>query len=266
MSQITVAPKLAHNLAIAAFYAPPEVIRFLDPAIGADYDISVPEKLDFIGKVYRNSSRPDSLSSFLEQLALVRAVFSIPSSCEGAVAEFGCFKGYSTATLSLACRRTGRRLFVFDSFEGLPDPGNPLTHLHDGSVLTYQKGELAGSLDEVKANVTRYGAIEVCEFVKGFFENTLPLRPADEKYCLIFEDADLPSSVKTIIHHAWPRLQDGCTFFTHEARDLEVAKIFFDDDYWRQETGRDAPGMIGSGLGLSYSLIGSCMGVVVKRP
>jgi hypothetical protein len=100
--------------------------------------------------------------------------------------------------------------------------------------------------------------------VKGYFEDTLPGRPSDERYCLIFEDADLPSSVRTVIRYGWPRLQSGCCFFTHEARDLQVMRIFFDDAFWRSTVGCEAPGIMGSGLGLMFSSHGSHLGYVIK--
>ncbi len=37
-----------------------------------------------------------------------------------------------------------------------------------------EKGSYKGTLDEVKANVAQYGHIEVCRFVKGWFDDTLP--------------------------------------------------------------------------------------------
>src|SRR5690606_19018518 len=39
----------------------------------------------------------------------------------GVLVEAGCFKGGSTAKLSLLAELAGRELVVFDSFEGLPD-------------------------------------------------------------------------------------------------------------------------------------------------
>ena len=39
----------------------------------------------------------------------------------GKLLEFGCFKGLSTAMLSLACREAGLEMVVFDSFRGLPE-------------------------------------------------------------------------------------------------------------------------------------------------
>lgn len=93
---------------------------------------------------------------------------------------------------------------------------------------------------------------------------------------MIFEDADLVESVRDILEHAWPKLQEGCIFFCHEARDLEVAKLFFDDAYWLRLHGRKAPGLAGVGWGLPvgwgkwgsqeiWVRCGSSLAVTIKR-
>jgi hypothetical protein len=81
---------------------------------------------------------------------------------------------------------------------------------------------------------------------------------------MVFEDSDLPSSVRTVLKYAWPRLQQHCKFFTHEARDLEVVRIFFEEEWWQNEVGCAAPGLVGSGLGLPLSVSGSCLGYATK--
>jgi O-methyltransferase len=191
-----------------------------------------------------------------EHVALARAILDIPKSTQGAVGEFGCFKGLSTCTLSLACRMTNRKLIVFDSFRGLPKIGEDVHHF-DGSAVEYKEGQFCGTLDEVRENVTTYGAADVCEFVPGFFSDSLPHRPPHERFALIFEDADLPSSVKDVIRHTWGRLEPNCRFFTHEAQDSEVVRIFFDQQWWREELGEEPPGLVGSGIGLPLSWCGS---------
>jgi hypothetical protein len=109
----------------------------------------------------------------------------------------------------------------------------------------------------VRENVANYGAVDVCEFVPGFFSDSLPLRPQHERFALIFEDADLPSSVKDVIRHTWRKLEPDCQFFTHEARDREVVRIFFDQQWWREELEEEPPGLVGSGIGLPLSWCGS---------
>ena len=53
-------------------------------------------------------------------LAFMIEVLALPSSVEGVIVEAGSFKGGSTAKLSFAAALAGRKLVVFDSFQGLP--------------------------------------------------------------------------------------------------------------------------------------------------
>ncbi len=160
----------------------------------------------------------------------------------------------------------GRKLIVFDSFSGLPEPADgesTVFNLRQMSFVKYSKGDYYGGLDEIKKNVARYGKLDVCEFVQGYFQDTLPNR--DERYVLVFEDADLPSSVATALQYTWPRLHDGCKFFTQEAQDLEVATLFFDKEWWSRQLGSSPPGLVGAGIGLPLSMNGSGLGYAVKR-
>lgn len=181
-----------------------------------------------VAKINRNIHRIPAASTGLEHLFLVDAILRIPREMEGVVIEMGCYRGSSTATLSLACKIAGRRLIVCDSFEGLPQPAADESTTHspwNTSPGRYAKGEYAGRLEDVKEAVRKYGALEVCTFVKGYFQQTLPT--LDEKFVLAFEDADLVSSVKDTLRFVWPRLQPGGRFFCHEAHDMKVVSLFF---------------------------------------
>src|SRR5262245_29961458 len=103
----------------------------------------------------------------------------------GPVVECGCFKGGGTAKLSLLAKHTGRRLYVCDSFAGLPAPASEhellLTAHGDRPNYALAPGEFCGALEEVRDNVSRYGCPEVCEFVPGLFHESLlglDVRPA----------------------------------------------------------------------------------------
>ena len=86
-----------------------------------------------------------------------------------------------------------------------------------------------------------------------------------QKICTFFEDVDLPESVKTVIGFAWPRLQKDCIFFSHEARDLEIVSIFYNNRWWKNRLNTPAPGLIGSGIGLPLSMKGSYLAYALKR-
>ncbi|MDE2596929.1 MAG: hypothetical protein KGL44_08635, partial [Sphingomonadales bacterium] len=116
--------------------------------------------------------KPNSVSEILpiaHQLYVLKSYGIV-----GDFAEFGCFKGFSSAMLSFACSQLGVHMHIFDSFEGLPPA--------EGSG--YQPGEYAGSLEEVQANVTRFGSINAVEFHKGFFSDTFRTYRPPELMCL----------------------------------------------------------------------------------
>ena len=139
--------------------------------------------------------------------------------------------------------------------------------MHVGELHTYEKGGWAGTLDEVKANITRYGAIDRCAFHVGYFDSTLP---NFAKPCVfVFVDVDLRGSLETCVEHLWPLLADGRSFFTHEAPHLEIASLFFAKDWWVR-LDHDPPGLIGAGTGLGLvprpGGFGSALGYAVKSP
>ena len=53
---------------------------------------------------------------------MATALLRTPRSKAGCVVECGTYKGGSATNLSLICRITGRKLHIFDSFEGVSAP------------------------------------------------------------------------------------------------------------------------------------------------
>ena len=177
-------------------------------------------------------------------------------SVRGPIIEFGCYKGGTTAKLSLICKLTGRKLYAFDSFEGLPLPNKQdLKHDYMPMILTkkivqYSKGGFAGSLEEVKNNVKIYGNIEVCEFIKGYFEDTLPdfkIKPA-----CIFMDVDFIESAQTIIKHMWPKLLPGGLLFSHEGLVVDYIKAITNISWWEKNLNQKPPLLYGAGYGCCW--------------
>ena len=112
---------------------------------------------------------------------------------EGMILEFGVFKGLSISFL--AKNLPERRLYGFDSFEGLPEDFSS----------TRPKGHTSamGILPKVPSNVTLY---------KGWFEDTLPefLATHDSENCaLIHVDCVLHSSTKTVLSLLTPFIKPG---------------------------------------------------------
>ena len=159
-----------------------------------------------------------------EIVALMRAILRTPRSVEGAIVEAGCFKGGSTAKLSLGAQLTGRKLLVFDSFEGLPTVAPQETS-------RFSKGQYQGRLEEVQNNVRTYGAIDGCEFFQGWFEHTLP-RLA-EPVAIAFVDVDLRDSLKTCLTYIYPKLVPSGSIFSHDGHLPQCVELMRDKVFWQ---------------------------------
>jgi predicted O-methyltransferase YrrM len=243
---------------------------FLRGDLGKEYGLGLSDKLKLMRQIRRNTRRIISGSSWLEQLHLAAALLAIPKTMKGDVIECGSYKGSSSASLSLVCSRVGRRLIVCDSFEGLPEPeADDMVHasVHYKHYEKYKKGDYTGRLEEVQDNIRQYGALDCCQFVKGYFENTLHTLDPQQRFVLIFLDVDLHASLRTCLTQLWPRLQDGGYLYTHEAQQLDFAGMFFDKQWWADNLGCAPPGLVGCGCGLPTGIgEGSAIGYTVKRP
>ncbi|MDP9056128.1 MAG: TylF/MycF family methyltransferase [Pseudomonadota bacterium] len=154
-------------------------------------------------------------NSVRELFAIIHQLYVLKSwGLAGDFAEFGCFKGYSSAMLSFACAQLGLQMHVFDSFEGLP--------LAPGSG--YAAGQYAGSLDEVREHVTRFGAVECVRFHKGFFADTFRHWRPPPLMCL-WMDVDLEVSAHDLMVIA-DVLDPRASLFSHECS----ASIFHDEE------------------------------------
>ena len=117
--------------------------------------------------MFINKLRVPTGTSYKSHLAMALKVFEEAPDTEGCIVECGTWKGGSAVNLSLVCKMTGRKLIIYDSFEGLPEGR---TEDRQGF---YETGDYRGPLEEVQANLKRFGSIEVCEFRKGL----APLKP-----------------------------------------------------------------------------------------
>lgn len=236
----------------------PLVLRgFFRKEVGGAYWVGFQKKLWLCCKAVKAATRIQSGTSWRALILMAEKILSVPKSLPGYVAECGPWKGSSTATLSLVCRLAGRKLLVFDSFKGLPSPrGNDNAHhlLGTNAIATYEKGDFTGALEEVKANIKKYGAIEVCEFIEGYFSDTLP--GFNKKLVFVYTDVDLRESLKDCLDNLWPHLQDNCYWFTDEAQHEEMAKLFYE---------KGIP-LVGAGSGICFgSGLGGSIGYAIKN-
>jgi len=236
------------------------IIRdFVEGPCGEAHGIGAREKADLVERFRQCCAEIPSGTSPLVHVTLAREILSVPPDITGDVIECGVWKGASSASLSWVCHLVKRRLWVCDSFQGLPDDGmHRHAGLHTGVYGYYKEGMFAGTIAEVQENIKRWGRPDACSFVPGFFAESLSA--LKDPLVFAFLDVDLASSTRDCLRHIWPLLTEDAAIYTDDAADLEVVGVFFDEAWWRDTLGCRAPGYVGSGCGLplnpQYSSIG----------
>jgi O-methyltransferase len=96
-----------------------------------------------------------------------------------------------------------------DCGDGLPDTSPEESNMRrvSGAANPFRKGCCASGLVEVRNNIRKAGVPSVCEYVPGYFCDSLP--HVDVQPAMIFSDADLISSTREVIQYLWPRLRPG---------------------------------------------------------
>jgi O-methyltransferase len=129
----------------------------------------------------------------------------------GDMIETGVWRGGSCILMRGVLKAYGvtdRRIWVADSFEGLPRPTNDVDRQDIGGKL-HQFKELAVSLDQVKTNFSRYGLLDdQVEFLRGWFSQTLPYAPI-QKLAVARLDGDMYESTMDAITALYPKLSIG---------------------------------------------------------
>lgn len=170
-------------------------------------------------------------------LQFLLAIFELPADVKGCIVEAGAYKGGSTAKISLAAKYAGRELYVFDSFEGLPENDeahskSTLGHSIDG---WFRGGNFSGSINEVRDNVSTWGDGSVCKFVAGWFEDTMPA--FREPIALAYLDVDLASSTRTCLKYLYPLISPGGAIYSQDGDFPLVIEVFKDEKFWIEEVG-----------------------------
>ncbi len=238
--------------------------RFYNDSTGRAYGVDRKAKAELAVGFQTITQQIPRGTSWLYHVYLATEILNIPSSMSGAVIECGCWKGASTASLSLVCEKVGRKLIVCDSFEGLPDDESGVVHRypHVGVFGYYKSGMYTGRLEEVRDNLARFGALQVCQFIPGFFSNSL--KNLADPIAFAFLDVDLASSLRDCLRYIWPLLIDGGVIYTDDSCDMEAVQVWFDQVWWQRELHVSAPGYVGSGCGLPLSPNYSSLGYARK--
>ena len=170
-----------------------------------------------------------------EFLFAARRIASVPSHVPGDIVECGCFRGGSTAKLTILAESLNRRVTVFDSFRGLPAEGGSAQvlyhHTGSGGNVVFRAGDYASTADEVRAVVAELGNASITTFVPGFFSDTMPSWTGTAAAVLM--DVDLVESTRDCITHLWPRLSPGGVMLSQDGHLREICSLLTDVAFWR---------------------------------
>lgn len=112
----------------------------------------------------------------------------------GDVCEFGVAQGLTSALLAYQIIATDKKLWLFDSFEGLPKPTEKDSLKDDifnlGSMDSYE-GTMAHKDLSVKRKLSDISfPMSRVNIVKGFIEETIKFKNLPDKVCFAFVDFD----------------------------------------------------------------------------
>lgn len=135
----------------------------------------------------------------------------IENDIPGDVIETGVWRGGATIFMKGILRAYGaddRKVFVADSFEGLPPPDVENYPADEGLDLHTWPG-LAIDVDTVRGNFERYGLLDDnVEFVKGWFRDTLP-DLSGHTWSVIRLDGDLYESTMDSLTNLYDSVSPG---------------------------------------------------------
>ena len=142
------------------------------------------------------------------------------------------------ATLE-ACEDRERKVWQFDSFQGLPKPDANSFPADDGDRLWTYGSYLGISLEEVKANFEKYELLDDRTiFIKGLFRDTVPHSEIGSISVLRL-DGDMYESTWLVLTHFYPRLSRGGFVIIDDYGAIPNCKVAVDE--FRREHCIDSP-------------------------
>lgn len=130
---------------------------------------------------------------------------------DGDIAEFGTMTGKTAVVLATATNfnnsrykndiRGAKKIFYFDSFEGLPEARfESDRNSHHVSTGIWKKGSCLGlSEDRFRKIVSQFVPTDSFVVYKGWFKDTLPTVNSAQKFSLIHIDGDLYESAIDVL-------------------------------------------------------------------
>jgi O-methyltransferase len=185
----------------------------IQPRYPADFDGPLIETIERVAPYTQTT--PEGIAATCHATEYV-----VDNGIVGACVECGVWKGGSMMAIALTLLRLGetaRDLYLFDTFAGMPEPGEADVTLTGASATGEWRRNRRGdvndwnyvSLDDVRDTLLATGYPgERIHFVKGRVEETLPAE-APAEISLLRLDTDWYESTRQELANLFPRLSRG---------------------------------------------------------
>lgn len=154
------------------------------------------------------------LLTFTESMQLYELAKSAVK-IEGDFAEVGIYRGGSAKVI--ASVKKGKKLHLFDTFEGLPKTTKEDRY--------FDQGEYSASLEDVKKFLSDYDNVY---FYKGIFPRSAK-KINKTKYAFVHLDVDLYRSTKESLEYFYPKMSKGGVIVSHDFPSSVGVKQAFDE-------------------------------------
>lgn len=178
-------------------------------------NFSQPERAKIAERIRAIVTSSPKQTMGVDEAYLIHSVVLATAKLEGDIAEVGVFWG---GTARVICEAKGdRRLHLFDTFEGLPEP--------DEIDSAFQKGQYACSLESVRDYLSGFPRVQ---FYKGYFPATgEPVK--DRSFSFVHLDVDLYTSTLQALEFFYPRMEPGAIIISHDYVEFPGVRKAFDE-------------------------------------
>lgn len=224
-----------------------EMRRFVEDVLEQRFGVKILQVRNYLSDVSPEiqtvieHARPFTMTSPDRLASLCLAVeYVVANNIPGAFVECGVWKGGSSMAAAWTYSRLQRedvKLFLFDTFAGMSEPGEQDVSLRSKKSAkqllanSSRKAEVwaYASLDEVRQNLesTDY-PIGNIHFVEGMVEDTIP-REAPEQISILRLDTDWYESTWHELKHLFPRLSKNGVLIIDDYGDWAGARKAVDD-------------------------------------
>ncbi len=149
---------------------------------------------------------------------MIHSIVKTQVSIEGDLAEVGVYQGGSA---KLICEvKKGKKLYLFDTFTGLPEVSNDDTHF--GKKYWHNNEFSNTSMEAIKKLLNKYDDVHIIE---GIFPES-GKEIINNRFCFVHLDVDLYKSTIDSLRFFFPKMVQGGIILIHDYHSNGIQKAF----------------------------------------